>query len=244
MFSFLRRFCPTPERPTIAYPGVKTLSEEGTPRVDISIRQSKQLTENNGRIPEDMAALYIGKALSGIGFGYTIRYNHPVVDPPEERSHCDGDAHDWYKTVIQEWPNRGSDTNVFLTNSPGGGCGQWWDEMVATCPAKNLSERREWLVDGRDGWHSNIQSILHEVGHTLGAHHDHDKETEGNQHPGQAWIDAGQYHYTPTAYNTGGPNRCGDDLPEPPEGIDKVRVHRYSECAKETFLSYLQKRGD
>jgi hypothetical protein len=216
---------------------------------DITIRQSKRLAAKNGTIPEEMAAIHIEAALHLVGIGCRIRYGFPEVEPPEEDSSCDGPTHDWYKEQVRGWDKRGEDTNLLLVASEGGGCGQWWDEKVATAPALFLNERRPWSSEGSDRWHSNIQAILHEMGHTLSAHHDHDDEQKGNQYPGNVRLDheSQVWRYTPTVFNAdGGVNLCGSPQPDREEynHYKKVRLHTYTDCAGELFKGKLSEENE
>jgi hypothetical protein len=113
---------------------------------------------------------------------------------------------------------------------------------VAAVGAQNLDERREWTAEGSDQWHSAVQSLLHELGHCLGAHHDHDQGVEGDQHPGMARVEGDEYRYTPTVFGGGVENRCGEWVPAEPDGAAMVRVHEYSDCAIEVFEEEMRKR--
>lgn len=219
--------------------GVRVAKYDKEPSVEITVRSSKELVQNNGRIPEEMAVLYIENALWMAGIGYEITYGFDHVNPPDEDPMPGGDAIEYYKDKVEGWDYRAEDSNVLLLNAKGGGAGTWWGEGVCTAPGYRLNERREWRAEGSDDWHGNIQSILHEsLNHNLGGRHDHDEKAEGNQYRGNARVneDRKLWKYTPGVFNaTGQENVCGEEQPDPDnynmEEFTKVKVHELSDCA-------------
>jgi len=242
VLQFIRNLiCPKRERalPT-STPGVASITTTGEPTVDVAIRSSKELRGENGTIPEEMAVLYLSHSLDKMNFGFTIRYDFEPITPPDNISGCGGESFDWFREFVSAWGNCASDANLLITNADGGGCGISSTPGVCTVPGRNISERTEYVSEGSDGFHSNIQSILHEFGHCLGAHHDHDKTMEGLQHPGRAWVDNGEYRYTPTTLGGGTVNKCGERVPEERDEYTKIRVHEFSNCAEDVFRESLE----
>jgi hypothetical protein len=73
--------------------------------------------------------------------------------------------------------------------------------------------------------------VLHEVGHTLGAKHDHDGEAEGRQYPGMGWNEGSYWHRTPTVAGNGYPSLCGE--PVETKAHEAVIRHRlYHDCVR------------
>jgi hypothetical protein len=248
MFEFLRNWFTTPREPrarALETSGSWTLDSPVDPIVDVTLRRSRALDERNGQIPEEMAAVFTSTALSQAGFGYRIRFGFDPVDSPDEVAHCSGESHDWYETVVADWDEAARDANLLLVDADGGGCGQGWPPRVGTVPGRHLDERREYESEGSDRFHSTVQSILHELGHCLGSHHDHDPENPDDQHPGMGWNDHDDrvYRYTPTAFGNDLVNRCGEQVPKR-EYDTGVRVHEFHDCAVELFETELRDRQD
>lgn len=229
-------------------PGTWTLDRDGEFVADVTICSTEQLVDRNGRIPEETAAVYAATALDGAGLGYRIRIGFDPVALDTQHAQCrdeaeQPDAKDHYEPIVADWNESGRDANLILTDAAGGGCAQWWDPRCAAVGARALRERREWTPEGSDDFHAQIQAVLHELGHCLGASHDHDREREGRQHPGMGWNDHERevWRYTPTVFGNGVENRCGEWVPEREYETD-VRVHEFHDCAIEVFERELRER--
>jgi hypothetical protein len=229
-------------------PGTWTLDQEGEFIVDVTLRLTERLYDRRGRIPEEMAAAAIATALAHAGLGYRIRFGFDPVALPTEQAACrdeseGGDARDAYEPIVAEWSERARDANLVLTDAASGGCSLAAPPRAGCVGARTLAERRPWTREGQDDWHATIQAVLHELGHLLGASHDHDDEQAGRQHPGMGWNDHDQevWRYTPTVFGNDVVNRCGERVPQR-EYETGVRIHEYHDCAIEVFEAELTER--
>jgi len=225
-------------------PGALTRRRSGDPTAHVTLRPTKALDDRHGRIPEEVAAATIASVLSYIGIGFEIAYGFESIDVGTEQASCtDDDAKDRYESVVKGWDESARDANILLTDAEGGGCAQWWDSRTAAVGFRGVDSRAPHQQEGGDH-SSKRQALLHELGHCLGASHDHDDSQSGNQSPGvghndderEVWV------YSPTMFNSAGvENRCGEQLPER-EYDDALRRHVYSNCAKELFKKSLRER--
>ncbi|MFB6371651.1 MAG: M12 family metallo-peptidase, partial [Bradymonadaceae bacterium] len=164
---------------------------------------------------------------------------------PDEKSNCSaGEAPDWWATQIDlgKVATVRKDANVLMLDSDGGGCGAIAGDH-GTTPARNIDEARKWTEVGHDDWHRNMHGTLHEIGHQLGARHDHQEDTKGKQHWGSAWIAEDEqgkswWHRTPTVAGNGAPNQCGEPIEKRQRDSEAgAKRHQvYGECAADNFI--------
>jgi len=215
------------------------------PPIEMTLHSSIQVLRTNGRVSERMVARYAARAFEEAGYGYEVVYNLVPEQPPDEKSNCSaGDAPQWWRDRVQleDVPVLRKDANVLMLDANGGGCGAIAGKY-GTTPARNIDEAREWTEVGHDDWHRNMHGTLHEIGHQLGARHDHVDEQEGRQHWGSAWIaedDDGEmwWHRTPNVAGNGAPNFCGDMIEQRQRDTEAgAKRHQvYAECATERFV--------
>ncbi len=228
-----------PERLKAPPPG------EGPP-IRMSVRPSVKLLERNGRAGPPMVARYAARAFEEAGYGYEIVYNLMPEQPPDEKSNCSaGDAPQWWRERVEldAAERLVADANVLMLDADGGGCAGV-GRKYGTTPGRNIDEERQWreIAVGDDDWQRNMHGTLHEIGHQLGARHDHDPSQEGQQHWGAGWIeetDDGEmwWHRTPNTAGNGAPNYCGTAIEQRQRDRETgVKRHQvYNECATERF---------
>jgi hypothetical protein len=84
-----------------------------------------------------------------------------------------------------------------------------------------------------------MHANLHEIGHNLGAQHDHNDLKAGQQHWGWGYnqVDSngkGWWHRTPNVAGNGADNRCGTYIES--RNYDPVKHHQtYNSCAANRF---------
>lgn len=220
--------------------------------IEINIFQTKTLTENNDRHPETVIERFLENAFDQHDVEYDITRGFDPVDTDREQSGCgEHSALGEWGDLLPEMDDEktAKDSNVLLTNSSGGGCsyiGGW----ACTAPASAIDRDLEYVKNGREKIHWHIYSTLHEVGHNLGARHDHDKEMSGKQHRGTAWNEdpltlfgvpldflptiRGYYHKTPNVGGYDSINDCGEDIPARKYDAQVAELW-YHDCAVEKF---------
>lgn len=212
------------------------------PPIHMSIYMSGKLIDTNGRIGEKMVALYAARAFEEAGYGYKITYNLLAKQPPDQASNCSaGDAPEWWRDQVlgDQVEIVEKDVNILMTNANGGGCGAIGG-LYGTTPGLNINEMREWTPVGSDDWHRNMHGTLHEIGHQLGARHDHEDDVEGKQHWGNGWNETDEngttwWHRTPNTAGNGNPNFC-DTYIETRMTQPNVKRHQtYHECGTARF---------
>ncbi|MFB6265180.1 MAG: M12 family metallo-peptidase [Bradymonadaceae bacterium] len=223
-------------------PEVRSSDEGRTPPIEMTIHSSVELLRRNGRTTERMIALYAAKAFEDAGYAYEIVHNLRAQRPPNETSVCKEEgASNWWGSRVGSGDVRTlrKDVNILTLDSNGGGCGaiagRW-----GTTPGRNIDEEREWTATGKDDWHRNMHGTLHEIGHEIGARHDHDKDQPGKQHWGRGWNEDlgsgnGVWHRTPNVAGNGAPNQCGSEI-EKREYEQVVRHQTYNDCAVGQFV--------
>lgn len=255
--SFLSWLCPDrdPEpdpRPlALETPGTWTLERAGELVVDVTIRSTEQLHERTGRIPEEMAAVFLAGAFAQAGLGYRIRFGFDPVAIGTQHAACrdeDTESPDAKDLFADRLPDLAAarDANLILTDAAGGGCAQWWEPRCGAVGVRDLDARRAWTAEGSDDWHRAIQRIEHETGHCLGASHDHDP-APGRQYPGTVRLDHDrrEWRYSPTVYRADGTvNRCGEPQPDRAayQDYEWIAVHEFHDCAIEVFEDELRRR--
>jgi hypothetical protein len=212
------------------------------PPIKMTIHMSGELIDTNGRIGEKMVALYAARAFEQAGYGYEITYNLLAQQPPDQASNCSaGEAPQWWGNRVRfgEVKVLRKDANILMTNAGGGGCGAIGG-LYGTTPGNNINEMREWHPIGTDDWQRNMHGTLHEIGHQLGARHDHEDDVDGQQHWGAGWNETDEngttwWHRTPNTAGNGNPNFC-DTYIEKRQTQPNVKRHQtYNECATARF---------
>lgn len=206
------------------------------PTVKMTIYSSRKVIDRNARIGERMVARYAARAFARAGYNYEIVYNLPAQSPPDEVAVCSsGRSFGWWSRKVRDGniPVRRKDANVLITDAPGGGCGAVGG-MAGTTAGRYINEERPHVWMGEDLWHRNIHGNLHEIGHQLGASHDHDRSRPGNQHIGYAYVRGGKFYRTPNVAGSNGPNWCGTMI-DGQRGASIVRMQYFCPCALRHF---------
>jgi hypothetical protein len=216
---------PRPE-PGPTYPTEWRRSVFDAPEVHVALYSTRALVETNGLVPEIVAGRYVANALEDAGLNYLVRRGYESVDLAVDEPRAT--LREWRSTA-RAWTAK--DANVLLTDRESGGLA-YVGGGYGFAPGGRIDEVVEWRPTGESGLQRNVHAVLHEVGHMLGASHDHDDEQEGRQHPGMGWNEAGYWHRTPTVAGHGYPNRCGEPVEE--KLHERVMRHqRYHDCFHE-----------
>lgn len=216
----------TPTGPLATLPTEWTKTVFEAPEVHVGVYSTTALVETNGRAPEAVACRYLATALEDMGLNYRLRRDFAPVDLPAGEDRLT-------RWVERDRPWTAKDANVLLTAQDGGGV-SFVGGRFGHAPAIHIDEVVDWERTGDSLVQRNIHGILHEVGHMLGASHDHDHTEPGMQHPGMGWNEAGFWHRTPTVGGNGAPNLCEE--PVEARTNDRVMRHQlYHDC----FRDYL-----
>ena len=246
LFDWLRRllaalFGPTPSEPSdpeeSAYPTEWTASAFDGTAVHVALYSSSALVGANGRAPEIVAGRYLANALEHAGLNYHIRRGfEPVAVEYEGQRKT---LRRW-RRADREWTAK--DANVLLTDQVGGGLAAVGGRF-GYAPGGRIDEVVDWVAASDSQLHRNVHAVLHEVGHMLGAKHDHDSEETGRQHPGMGWNEGGYWHRTPTVAGNGYPNLCGEAVEA--KRHDRVMRHQlYHDCFRENLDIAPEPDGD
>jgi hypothetical protein len=238
LVGLLRRLFGIPEpgaEPT--YPTEWTGTAFGGPRVDVALYSTRALLEANGRAPEVVAGRHLANALEHARLDYRIRRGFdPVEIVFEDRREF---LRQWRSTE-RAWTAK--DANVLLTDRRSGGLASVGGRF-GFAPAGRIDGVVEWQPASESDLQRNVHAVLHEVGHMLGAEHDHDDDREGRQHPGMGWNEGGYWHRTPTVAGNGYPNLCGEPVEE--KVHDRVMRHQlYHDCFRQHLRIAPEADGD
>lgn len=223
-------------------------AQNGGPRVDVSIRQTPALTDNNDRHPERTVAKYVAAAFDDAGYSYDVSFGYDPFDTGVEKSVCGDDSAyvEWSEAVFgRDVADLAKDSNILLTNAEGGGCGAVGGP-VSTAPGYHIDETVDVKPSGSSSIQYNINTSLHEITHNLGLGHDLRDDVSGQQYTGLGWNEPltiygytipwfGTWHETPN-FSGGAPttNFCGQDIPE--RKYDTIVYHqRFTECTADNF---------
>jgi len=200
--------------------------------VELAIYSSYKLVQNNGRVPEEQAALYAKEAFDTADYNYEITWNHPTPNPPQESTDMGDGTLSWWsdESVEREAP----DAAMLLTNANGGGL-TYIGQQRGIMAMGEVSSDTEWKSSGSSAQIQNTHGFLHEVGHALGLPKDADKSEPGRQHWGDAWISwDDMFHRTPCVTGNDAYNVCGEWIPDR-GGRERVFHMLYHDCAIQNF---------
>lgn len=202
--------------------------------IEVSLRQTGELTHRAGRNPERTLARYVERAFDRLDVPYRVVYDLPVeIDAPAVGAGRQN-ALRWWRAALNSArvQDTGRDANLLLTAAKGGGLsavGGW----ASIAPGGTLTEEFE-LVEtcSSDDPQHVVYGALHELAHCLGSSH---------ARPwGRAWIDheRREYHRTPESHPDRR-NACGEYVPPRPEGYARVDHLSFSECTGRLLRSRL-----
>jgi hypothetical protein len=223
----LRLFGGRPEpEPADEYPTEWTGTAFDAPEVHVALYSTGALLGTNGRAPEVVAGRYLANALDDAGLNYRIRRG---FDPVGIEFEAPRETIRRWRSADRDWTAK--DANVLLTDRLGGGLADVGGRF-GFAPGGRIDRVVDWVPTSDEPLHRNVHAVLHEVGHMLGAKHDHDADEEGRQHPGMGWNEGGYWHRTPTVAGNGYPNLCGE--PVEAKAHDRVMRHQlYHDCFRE-----------
>lgn len=210
-----------------------TTTNTGIGTVEVSVRQTGDLSEYAKAHPEQQAVQYIERALTRLNVPYKIYHDLPprteapkLADYDNTATYKD-DAFTWWHKQIQNGnlEKDAKDSNILLLPTNGGGKA-YIRGAACVAPAGTLDKdypMKETVP--ADDPRGCVYGILHELAHNLGYSH--------NKPWGRAWNDSenGEWHRTPTAI-PGKVNACGDQLP-PKKEDTKIKHLYYGECARD-----------
>lgn len=146
----------------------KTLEQDtGKHTIEVSLYQSKKLTEKRGRAPEQVAAKFIAQAISHAEFDYKIDYGYEeVYDPPSENNSVE--SFSWWAEEAS--PENADNSNVLLYDSRGGGRAAIGGKN-AIAGANRIKRDVPVSTVCSTPICDNAWPIIHEIGHNLGGKH-------------------------------------------------------------------------
>lgn len=197
---------------------MKVAADTDDPTVEVSVRQTEELSARGKCHPEATTVAYVQRAFERLDLPHEIRWDLPPVadvpDPKEDK-----------RAALRYWSGQikdgtvdglAKDADLLLTTLNGGGVG-YVGMNAAVCPAGTLTEDyatdlREW-VSSDDPRHP-VFGILHELGHLLGSKHE--------LNWGRTWTDDAEtaWYRTPCAH-PGTKNQRGEEQVPRPEGYEK-----------------------
>lgn len=227
---------PNPGRATDAArrsPAGERPASEHRPVVEVSVRQTGDLSKLAKGHPEEQVAKYVQRAFERLGVPYRVVWDLPPVQEIAPST----PGREGKRTQLNQWSkllNDGrtayvrKDSNLLLTDRKGGGISKL-GKRAAIAPGGTLTEDAdlaEW-VSPDDPRHC-VYGALHELGHNLhsGGH---------EQSWGRTWIDeqTKSWNRTPMGHGGGGVNLCGEQNEPNRKGYAK-RDHLYfADCARE-----------
>ncbi len=209
------------------------LGSSARPAVEVSVRQTGDLSKRAKGHPEEQVATYVERAFERLGVPYRVIWDLPPVQeiapskPGRENKRRQLDQ--WSERLADErTPHVRKDSNILLTDRAGGGISKL-GKRAAVAPAGTLTEDAdlaEWVAP--DDPRHCVYGTLHELGHNLHAG-GHERSW------GRTWVDeeTKSWNRTPMGHGGGGVNLCGERNDPRPEGYPK-RDHLYfADCARE-----------
>lgn len=137
----------------------------GADKLDIAIYQTDQLTDRNGRAPEQTVGRFLHEAL--FEYGHRITFDYPTITMPSNQTHGDGNLRHWRSTA-KDYDAR--DANLLLMDSGGGGIA-YLRGRYGLGPAKHITRLLPYLSVGYGDAYKNTRACLHEIGHMFGGKH-------------------------------------------------------------------------
>jgi hypothetical protein len=137
--------------------------------VEVSIYQTEDLSEGNGRTPESVVAKHLEQAFERAGLNYRIEYGHKTTfDPPMKTNDIENLR--WWS---DKSPEHAKDSNILLYDAKGGGRGYVGGKncIAGVNRIRDDVDASPVCTKGRKGQCRNIRAALHEVGHNLKGRH-------------------------------------------------------------------------
>lgn len=175
-----------------------TVKTTGDPAVEVSVRQTEELSAVGKGHPEETVVAYVERAFDRIDLPARLVWDlRPVGGVPDPKTDKRAAFRHWAGQVKRgQMPGLAADANLLLTTLEGGGMAQVGGS-TALCPAGALLEHYatdlvEW-VPKSDPRHP-VFGVLHELAHCLGSSH--------LDNWGRTWIDHAEraWYRTPTAH--------------------------------------------
>lgn len=148
----------------------------GNAKLTIHLHQTELLYRANGRIPEDVAAVFIERALVDAGYNVEITFNNRLVRGGTSRNDLTNDDHTWWAQYPKEDkpsqrpPGIHDPIHMLFVDRDGGGMSIYKGRYSLT-GVKSIDRVVDWTKTGVTRLHDNIRATLHEIGHDLGATH-------------------------------------------------------------------------